>query len=155
MLSATSWSVGTRTAVLVLAFLLLPALVSILQADPPAPPTRVSHQQLAAQGSVTYRVYCQNCHGAAARGNGKLAQYLESPPPNLTTLARDAGGGFPVAHVYGAIDGRDLPPGEGRRDMPVWGKAFGATEEAAGLTPDQIQTKIWGLVYYLESVQSN
>ena len=113
----------------------------------------MSHQQLAAQGSVTYRVYCKRCHGADARGDGKLAQYLDRRPGDLTTLARDAGGGFPVDHVYAAIDGRDLPPAEGRRDMPVWGDALGATEEAAGLTPDEIQTKIWGLVYYLESLQ--
>lgn len=154
MRNATSRSAGT-TSILALFLLLLPVLASMLLADPPAPPAGTDRRQLAAEGSVTYRVYCQNCHGAAARGNGKLAQYLESPPPNLTTLARDAGGGFPVAHVYGAIDGRDLPPGEGRRDMPVWGKAFGATDEATGLTPDQIKSTIWGLVYYLESVQKN
>lgn len=140
-------------AALALAVLLAPWLISSLRADPPTPPSGISHGQLAAQGSVTYRVYCKNCHGMSARGDGNLAQYLDRHPSDLTLLARDAGGGFPVAHVYAAIDGRDVPPIDGRREMPVWGKALGATEEATGLTPEQIETKIWGLVYYLESLQ--
>jgi len=149
----TSWAFRPGITLLALAVLLAPCLISALQAEPPAPPKGLSRQQLAAQGSVTYRVYCKNCHGAAARGDGNLAQYLDQLPSDLTLLARDAGGGFPVSHVYVAIDGRDAPPVEGRREMPVWGEALGATEEAAGLSPDQIQTKIWGLVYYLESLQ--
>ncbi len=150
-----TWTLRTRVAILALAVLAVPWLVSTLQAQSPTPPAGADHRQLAAQGSVTYRVYCKNCHGVAARGDGNLAQYLSQPPSNLTTLARDAGGGFPVDHVYAAIDGRDLPPALGRREMPVWGEAFGATDEAAGLTPDQIHTKIWGLVYYLESLQQH
>jgi len=151
----TSRAFRPGIAILAFAILLAPWLITSLRADPPTPPTGVSHQQLAAQGSVTYRVYCKNCHGTDARGTGKLAQYLDHHPSDLTLLARDAGGGFPVDHVYAAIDGRDVPAMEGRREMPVWGEALAATEEAKGLTPDEIQTKIWGLIYYLESLQRN
>ena len=110
--------------------------------------------ELAARGAVTYRVYCASCHGRTARGDGKLSGLLETEPANLTLITWRNQERFPVDHVYQVIDGRPDVSTNGRREMPIWGEAFGATEEAAGLSPERVEQKIWELVYYLKSIQT-
>ncbi len=149
----TSSKARFRTAVLCTAtslFVLIPILVCAVQAAEPPDVSPAEERELAARGAVTYRVYCASCHGRKARGDGKLANLLDTEPPNLTLIAWRHEDQFPAAHVYDAIDGREVVTSE----MPVWGEALGATEEAAGLEPDEIEAKIWELVYYLKSVQS-
>jgi len=70
--------------------------------------------------------YCAACHGADGKGGGAAAPALAKPPPDLTRLARDAGGEFPSARVIRAIDGRTTIRAHGSGDMPVWGEVFAA-----------------------------
>lgn len=142
-----------RSAALVAALLfLLPSSIALL-ADGAADFSQSERTVLAARGSVTYRVYCQTCHGRAGAGDGKLASLLDARPADLTRIGEAHEGTYSGEHVFQMIDGRDAVASHGRREMPVWGEALAATDEAAGLTPDQIETKIWELVFYLESIQ--
>ena len=70
--------------------------------------------------------YCAACHGADGKGGGVVGPALANRPPDLTRLARDAGGEFPLARVLRAIDGRDVIRAHGSADMPVWGEVFAA-----------------------------
>lgn len=45
-----------------------------------------------AKGRVTYRVYCINCHGAKAKGDGTLSEMLTTKPSDLTQLKKDNDG---------------------------------------------------------------
>ena len=49
-----------------------------------------------AKGRVTYRVYCINCHGAKAEGDGTLAEMLTTKPSDLTQLKAENDGAFPA-----------------------------------------------------------
>jgi hypothetical protein len=70
--------------------------------------------------------YCAACHGENGKGDGVVRPAFANPPPDLTRLARDAGGEFPLARVIRAIDGRDHVRAHGTADMPVWGEVFAA-----------------------------
>jgi mono/diheme cytochrome c family protein len=70
--------------------------------------------------------YCAACHGADGKGGGVVGPAFANRPPDLTRLARDAGGEFPLARVLRAIDGRDVIRAHGSADMPVWGEVFAA-----------------------------
>ncbi len=107
----------------------------------------------AARGRVTYRIYCTNCHGAAAQGDGRLAELLKVKPADLTRLV-EKDGTFPAEEVRRSIDGRDEVAGHGMREMPVWGDVFsdpsGTPEGAAAA-----KAKVTDLVEYLRSIQKS
>src|SRR4029079_9168469 len=63
-------------------------------------------EEMAARGKITFRVYCQNCHGEAAKGNGRIAELMKVRPSDLTQLSRKNGGKFPTERVTQIIDGR-------------------------------------------------
>lgn len=70
--------------------------------------------------------YCAACHGEDGKGGGVVGPALVNAPPDLTRLARDAGGEFPLARVIRTIDGRDHIRAHGSASMPVWGEVFAA-----------------------------
>jgi mono/diheme cytochrome c family protein len=105
----------------------------------------------AARGRITYRIYCANCHGDGAKGDGRLAALLTVPPTDLTRLTAEDGS-FPEDQVRQAVDGRQDVAAHGMRDMPVWGDVF---QEPAD-TPEgaaAARAKIDDLVEYLRSIQ--
>jgi mono/diheme cytochrome c family protein len=104
----------------------------------------------AAVGKVTYRVYCQSCHGAGAKGDGKLAEMMKVTPADLTLLSKKNGGAFPADKVAGVIDGREDVLAHGGREMPVWGQNF---LEKTGNEED-VKTRVRQLVLFLESIQA-
>ena len=102
------------------------------------------------RGGASYRTYCGSCHGLDATGDGVLAAYLKTPPPDLTRISSQSQGVFPFEEIYDIVEGRETP-GHGTRAMPVWGPAFlGLSEE-----PDKrvVKEKVVELVYYLKSLQ--
>ena len=47
----------------------------------PVPPDEVSIQR----GAILYEFHCNICHGVSGRGDGRLSQYFDRTPENLTT----------------------------------------------------------------------
>jgi mono/diheme cytochrome c family protein len=111
----------------------------------------------AAKGKVTFRVYCSNCHGAEAKGDGKLAPLLSVKPADLTRLVtKKDKGEFPAELVRQAIDGRAEVAGHGYREMPVWGDVFkpSNSEMSDPEKLDVAKRKIAELVAYLRTIQA-
>ena len=77
------WLLGGVVVLLALAG--LPAGVGTAQEEEAAQ-QEDSEELKAAKGRVTFRVYCSNCHGADAKGDGKLAPLLSVKPADLTRL---------------------------------------------------------------------
>ncbi len=110
----------------------------------------LSPEHLAGIGASTYRIYCANCHGKKAEGDGQVAAFLKKVPTDLTLLTKSHDGTFPAEDVYRAIDGREEVKLHGSREMPIWGDALsrpGPDPEAA------VKQKIDGLVAYIKSIQ--
>jgi mono/diheme cytochrome c family protein len=105
----------------------------------------------AAVGRATFRGYCGSCHGAEAKGDGPVAEYLTIKPADLTGIAERNGGEFPFEQVVKIIDGRERVAGHGSPDMPIWGEAFAQTP--GGETEEGVQKKIDQLAHFLWSVQ--
>ena len=130
----------------------------LLPAFSPAEAAEDDKQFMIAKGRVTYRVYCINCHGAKAKGDGSLSELLSVKPADLTVIKESNDGTFPTQKVYDVIDGRGpAVRGHGMKEMPVWGDVFQTTSfEPSGTGEEgdeRAQRKIWEVVYYLESVQ--
>ncbi len=75
-------------------------------------------------GKAEYLSSCAPCHGSDAKGNGPVAVALKQHPTDLTVLAKNNKGVFPVDRAYRVIDGREEISGHGTREMPIWGYRF-------------------------------
>ena len=101
--------------------------------------------------------YCAPCHGADAKGDGTLGQFLTLAVPDLTKLSKLNAGTFPEERVMEVIDGRADVKVHGMRDMPVWGDWF--NREAAGSDTSSaareliVNDRIASLINYLKSIQ--
>ena len=104
-------------------------------------------------GAELFDRYCAACHGAAGRGDGPVAGSLNKRVPDLTLLARDAGGEFPALRVRETIDGRALVEAHGTRRMPVWGYEFWVEEGADIVAEDAARQIIDRIVAHVESIQ--
>lgn len=108
-------------------------------------------------GANDFRTYCAACHGASAKGDGTVAEFLTIAAPDLTLLSKRNGGLFPRERITELIDGRTEVKVHGPRDMPVWGDWF----NYEAMTPDTnretraiiVGERIGSLVGYLESIQ--
>jgi mono/diheme cytochrome c family protein len=108
---------------------------------------------LAGLGETPFKRHCASCHGMDARGSGPVARSLQTPPANLRRIAQRRGGTFPSAEIARKIDGRFEVEAHGTREMPVWGRVFGAdipeTDTAESIARGQVSV----LVEYLKSIQ--
>ncbi len=104
-------------------------------------------------GAQLFQVYCASCHGADARGNGPVAEFLSVRVPDLTKLAVADGGEFPLDKVYRIIDGQSQMPVHGERHMPVWEYEFFGAEADDQSAHQQATDKVNSLVNYLRTLQ--
>lgn len=104
-------------------------------------------------GKQTYTQYCSACHGRDAKGNGPVANWLTAKPTDLTQLAKNAGGEFPMMKVIQAIDGTTTVRGHGDSDMPVWGDRFRAEVGHSLNRHAQVRGRIMLIADHLRSVQ--
>jgi mono/diheme cytochrome c family protein len=102
-----------------------------------------------AKGQITFERYCVSCHGKTARGDGPLAKELRVPVPDLTLLAKRAGGTYPAERVFTVISKGSQVRAHGTDDMPAWGTAFNRTDGKEGSVDEAIRN----LVAYLGSLQ--
>lgn len=118
---------------------------------------------LAQEGSVgeaEYKNNCASCHGTSGKGNGPFAEFLKNGAPSLRNLSKSNGGVFPVARVYGIIDGRSGIRSHGTAEMPVWGSEYTIkSKETHGpffgeyYADDIVRVRIMSLIDHLNSLQ--
>ncbi len=114
---------------------------------------------LAERGRTEFEHQCASCHGATAKGDGPLRNFLVKPPSDLTTLAQRHGGKLPESYLREMIDGRSMnePGPHGSREMPVWGQRFreDARETRMGrwMPERDVRQRIDSLVAYLQTLQ--
>jgi len=102
------------------------------------------------RGPDLFRAHCAACHGADGKGNGPAAAALKTKPANLTVLAKNNGGEFPLTHTAKVISGDDPSlASHGSREMPVWGPIFHQIEE----DQDFGNVRLQNLVKYLQTIQ--
>ena len=88
-------------------------------------------------GEVEYLTSCSACHGLDAKGDGPLSIELKSKPTDLTALAKENNGVFPLNAIYEIIDGRKSIAAHGTRDMPIWGfRYMPPPNQALGTSPN-------------------
>lgn len=108
-----------------------------------------------AAGRAAYLQYCASCHGPGARGDGPVADVLDTPPPDLTRLALRYGQPLPLERLASTIDGRDEVRAHGTRQMPVWGEKL----YAGPAPPSEAREKarrgtIELILLFLQSIQA-
>ncbi|HEY4574379.1 MAG TPA: cytochrome c [Thermoanaerobaculia bacterium] len=138
----------------IIAFLGLASLAAALPLAQTASPDKPQDRKesRAEAGGRIYRTNCASCHGAAAEGNGPMAEVLNVKPADLTRIRERNGGAFPEGRIAAIIDGRLEIHGHGPGSMPVWGLTF----RESGRDTDQeteVRERIKDLVAYLESIQ--
>ena len=112
-------------------------------------------------GKYEYDSNCAVCHGTTGEGGGPYAsQFMKTPPPDLTILAKNNGGVFPIKHVYETIDGRNEVAAHGPRFMPIWGADYStkaaqhmANIPLADFPEAYARTRILLLIDYLYRIQ--
>jgi mono/diheme cytochrome c family protein len=111
-------------------------------------------------GEFEFRLYCSQCHGMEAIGNGPVAPVLKTRPANLRMLTKKNGGIFPEQEIHDFIDGTKQIAAHGNREMPIWGLAFQYREGTmphSGVPPlsaDEVDQRIDRLVDYIRSIQA-
>ena len=75
-------------------------------------------------GKREYDANCAVCHGLQGKGDGPLAGLIQQRASNLTVLAKQNGGVFPISRVYEYIEGEKTTKAHGTRDMPIWGREY-------------------------------
>jgi mono/diheme cytochrome c family protein len=106
-------------------------------------------------GAELFAANCAACHGAAAEGNGPMAEVLEVKPADLTALAAGNGGAFPMARAVRAIDGRTKLLSHGG-PMPLFGAILGgepAVIDAEDGTPIITKAAVVDIAAWLASIQ--
>lgn len=106
-------------------------------------------------GAQLYADYCAACHGASGKGDGDMANVMTIPSPNLTLLAKENDGAFPMLQVIHVIDGRTGVRAHGGT-MPLFGKVFQTqADTGAGGYGAILESRgrVLSLAMYLESIQ--
>ena len=117
-------------------------------------------------GGYEYGTGCAACHGDDGRGGGPVAPSLTKAPANLTTLAKNNNGVFPLSAVYDTIYGIKTIVAHGSRDMPIWGFRYApslnsalipkATDKYSVPTYEPeavVRTRILAIIDYLNRIQ--
>jgi mono/diheme cytochrome c family protein len=107
-------------------------------------------------GRAHYATHCATCHGMEGFGDGPMSGVLLITPPDLTELAVDNGGIFPLERVIKRIDGRDPLVAHGS-PMPVYGDYFEGVFDVPVKAPDGqpvlTSQPVVDLVAYLREIQ--
>ena len=118
-------------------------------------------------GKSEFQSSCASCHGADAKGKGPVSELLKVPPPDLTILAKNSNGVFPMNAIYETIYGSKKIPAHGTREMPIWGEQFNPTmtlphivdptydalDSSRELREVVVRTRILAVIDYLSRIQ--
>lgn len=102
---------------------------------------------------------CASCHGVDGKGAGFLTRlYRGVDPGDLTQLAINNDGVFPMERVLRVIDGRSDVEAHGDRKMPVWGDRYMDSALSLYGSDDRnelrVRNRILELTYFLQSIQA-
>lgn len=91
-------------------------VTGVVQAD-----SHIDKKKAIENGAGHYRIFCINCHGPEADGNGPLVALLKIKPADLTMLKQNKANNQSISErVFNAVNGRHKV-GEGEeRNMPVF-----------------------------------
>ncbi|SRR5579883_1225936 len=132
-----------------LLFLILPVAMMLAGFDRPkvkhAPPPNTDPSS----GAEMYKTYCAVCHGLDGRGHGPAAPALTAEIPDLTQLAKQNHGEFPVFRVAAAIQGDSVITAHGTKDMPIWGDVFRELKRDEAV----VKLRVHNLTQYIASLQ--
>ena len=104
------------------------------------------------EGRTYFMRYCASCHGVEADGKGFVARALTQRPPDLKHLGTHMRDPLLGERIARYIDGREVVPAHGDREMPVWGEQF--QDAAKGTERDeQASERINAIVAYLLAIQ--
>jgi mono/diheme cytochrome c family protein len=106
-------------------------------------------------GAELFERFCSACHGLEGRGDGPVAQGLNTVVPDLTRIEARNDGEFPADTVQQIVDGRSDVIAHGTRTMPVWGHEFWVEEGADRTAEREARDIIRRLVEYLADIQSS
>ncbi|MGY3583152.1 mono/diheme cytochrome c family protein [Bradyrhizobium sp. USDA 4341] len=126
-----------------------------------------AHAEDADVGKAEFQASCASCHGVDGKGKGPVAGQLKVPPADLTALAKNNNGVFPITAVYEAIDGRRTISAHGTHEMPIWGERFNpvksvphtidptydALDPSRDLREVVVRTRILAVIDYLNRIQ--
>jgi mono/diheme cytochrome c family protein len=104
-------------------------------------------------GARLYKRFCAACHGDTGHGDGVVAPFFKLSPPDLTLITKRHAGVFPADKIAMVIDGREVHPPHGSREMPVWGLDFQMSNPDNPNRKKQAEKMISKLVEYLHSIQ--
>jgi mono/diheme cytochrome c family protein len=104
-------------------------------------------------GQEQYMRYCSTCHGPKAEGDGVASHLFTKKPPNLTLLAKNNGGEFPMNEVLGIVKGDAPIAAHGKREMPLWGEIIGRPEQETMDSQAVADSEIMTIATYLKSIQ--
>lgn len=109
-------------------------------------------------GKREYEANCAVCHGIKGEGDGPYTGLTEQRALNLTLLAKNNGGVFPLAWVYEVIEGERDVQAHGPRDMPIWGWEYKIelAERYGGIPFDAefyVRARILALAEYIYRLQ--
>jgi mono/diheme cytochrome c family protein len=102
-------------------------------------------------GPQLWKDYCAACHGAAGAGDGPAAYILESPPADLSLMAKRNNGKFPADHFVSVLRFGSGGPIHGTSDMPFWGPLFRSLDSPP--QENKVQLRIRNLSKFVESLQ--
>lgn len=134
---------------------------TVLAATAPLPATclllagGIAAAQDVDQGAWLYGGFCATCHGIAGQGDGPMTEILTIRPADLTSLARDNDGVFPVGRIAQRIDGRDRSLAHGG-PMPLFGQFFegdDVTIPSEAGQPIMTSRGIADLIAHIETLQ--
>jgi mono/diheme cytochrome c family protein len=104
-------------------------------------------------GKDQYTKYCATCHGPTGTGtDGVASRLFTKPPTNLTLLAKNNGGKFPMMEVIGIVKGDQPIAAHGTREMPVWGQ-IGRPLKEGMYGQDTADAELLNIGKYLETIQ--
>ncbi|MEO1261542.1 MAG: cytochrome c [Bacteroidota bacterium] len=113
-----------------------------------------NQNEAVAEGNELFQSYCVICHGKYADGRGNMADRLNTPPMDLTTIAKRRGGNFPKEVIFNIIAGKDNVPGHSvGTDMPAWWDTLKKSEDISN--DKEVRQKIEHIVAYLKEIQKS
>lgn len=106
-------------------------------------------------GKEQFMKYCATCHGPSGTGeDGVASRLFTKKPANLTLLAKENGGKFPMMEVINIVKGDAPIAAHGTREMPVWGEILGRPLEEGMYGQDTADAQILNIAKYLETIQA-